>query len=199
MTFSNEKLRHIKRKAEVQTLSFESFNCRKLIEVGNRGMFETDRKYGYKTAGLLSGFTDILGTQLYYKTVLTVNKAQICQNFSESNTVDAWVTRSWDNSFNCTDCKVKHSLFRYDYFAVMLGDQHSIAKVPSVDGVCIASCRMEGFTLSMLLDHILYMLTTAAMVKTEPRRADEFCPVHALQEAIKLGKDTATPCSEPLI
>ena len=106
VTFSNEKLGHIKRKAEVQTLSFDSFKRRKLLEVGNRGMFETDRKYGYETAGLLSGFTDILGTQLYYKTVLTVNKALNYQNFSETTTVDAWVTRSWDSSFNCTDCKV---------------------------------------------------------------------------------------------
>ena len=120
VTFSNEKLRHIKGKAEVMTFSFESFKRRKLLEVGNRGMFETDRKYGYETAGLRSGFTDILGTQLYYKTVLTVNKAPNYQNFNETTTVDAWVTRSWDNSFNCTDCKVKHSLFRYDYFAVML-------------------------------------------------------------------------------
>jgi hypothetical protein len=76
-------------------------------------MFETDRKYWYETAGLLSGFTDTIGTHLYYKTVLTVNKAP---NFSETTTVDAKVTRSWDNSFNCTDCKVKHCLFRYDYF-----------------------------------------------------------------------------------
>ena len=98
-----------------------------------------DRKYRYETAGLQGGFTDILGTQLYYKTVLTINKAPNYQNFSETTTVDAWVTRSWDNSFNCTDCKVKHSLFRYDYFAVMFGDQHSIAKVPSVAGVCITS------------------------------------------------------------
>ena len=89
-------------------------------------MFETDRKYGYKTAGLLSGFTDIQGTQLYYQTVLTVNKAPNYQSFNETTTVDAWVTRSWDSSFSCTDCKVKHSLFRYSYFAVMLGDQHSL-------------------------------------------------------------------------
>ena len=64
VTFSNEKLRYTKRKAEVQTLSIENFKRRKMHEVGNRGLFETDKRYGYETAGLLGGFPDILGTQL---------------------------------------------------------------------------------------------------------------------------------------
>ena len=71
----------------------------------------------------------------------------------------------------------------------MLGDQHSIAKVPSKDGMCIASCRLEGFTFSMLLDHIFHMLTTAAIANVEPRSNDQFGPVHALREAILLGKE----------
>lgn len=37
--------------------------------------------------------------------------------------------------------------------------------------------------------HLLFMLTTAAMTKPDPRSADAFGPVHALQEALKLGKD----------
>ena len=73
--FSNEKLKNTKKKAEVQTLSFENLKRRKMQEVGNRGLFETDRKYGYETAGLKGGFPDIIGTQLYYKKTLMVNKA----------------------------------------------------------------------------------------------------------------------------
>ena len=69
VTFNNDKLRDTKRKAKVQTLSFENFKRRKLGEVGNRGTFDSERKYDIKTRGLLTGFTDILVTQPYYKTV----------------------------------------------------------------------------------------------------------------------------------
>ena len=169
VTFSNNKLRNSKRKAEIQTLSFENLKRRKLQEVGHRGLFETDRKYGYETAGLQGGFSDIIGTQMYYKKTLTVDKAPNYQNFTETTTVDAWVTRSWDNDFNCTDCKIKHSLFRNDYFAVMLGDQHMISKVPSLDEVCIASCRMESFTMAMFLDHVIFMVTQTAMNDVPPK------------------------------
>ena len=71
----------------------------------------------------------------------------------------------------------------------MLGDQHSVAKVPNKDGMCIANCRLEGFTCSMLLDHIFHMLTTAAIADVEPRSNDPQGPVHALREAILLGKE----------
>ena len=127
----------------MQTLSFENFKRRKLGEVGNRGTFDTERKYDIETAGLLTGFTDMLVTQPYYKTVLKVNKASNYQGYSENTSVDCWVTRSWDSSYNCTDCTPTHSIFRNSYFALMLGDQDSIAKVPSKDGMCIASCRLE--------------------------------------------------------
>ena len=71
----------------------------------------------------------------------------------------------------------------------MLTDQHSIAKVPSKDEVCITSCRLEGFTCSILLDHVLHMLTTAAIANVEPRSNDPQGPVHTLREAILLGKE----------
>ena len=142
-----------------------------------------------ETAGLLSGFTDILSSQPLYKTTLTVNKATMIQGKSETTSADCWVTRSWDKDYNCTDCKPTLSIFRNSYFALMLTDQHGIAKVPSKDGVCVASCRLEGFTFSMLLDHALYMLTTAAIDKVEPRSNDPQGPVHALREAILLNKE----------
>ena len=92
VTFSNAKLRDTKRKAEVQTISFENFKRHKLGEVGNRGTFDTERKYDIETAGLLTGLTDILVTQPYYKTTLTVNKAPMFQGHSENTSVDCWVT-----------------------------------------------------------------------------------------------------------
>ena len=92
-----------------------------------------------------------------------------------------------DKLFNCTDCKVRHSIFKNDYFPVILGDQDMISKVPSVDGVCIASCRIENFTMSMLLDDVIFMVTQGAMNDVPPRSNDEFGPVHALEEAIKQG------------
>ena len=64
-----------------------------------------------------------------------------------------------------------------------------ISKVPSVDEVCIALCRMENFTMSKLLDHVLFMVTQAAMNDVPPRSNDEFGLVHASGEAIKQGKD----------
>ena len=30
-----------------------------------------------------------------------------------------WMTRSWDDEYNCTDWKIKHSIFKEDYFAIM--------------------------------------------------------------------------------
>ena len=64
-----------------------------------------------------------------------------------------------------------------------------ISKVHSVDGVCITSCRMENFTMSMLLDNVIFMVSQAAMNDVPPRSNDEFGPVHALEKAIKQGKE----------
>ena len=87
VTISNDKLRNSKRKAEIQTLSFESLKRRKLQEVGHRGKFEMDRQYGYDRAGLQGGFSDIITTQMYYEKTLTVDSAPNYQNYSETTTV----------------------------------------------------------------------------------------------------------------
>ena len=88
VTISNNKLRDSKRKAEVQTLSFESLKGRKLLEVGNRAKFDTDRQYGYDAAGLQGGFSDLISTQKYYKKTLTVAKAPNYQNHYDTTSVD---------------------------------------------------------------------------------------------------------------
>ena len=107
VTISNVKLMNSKRKAEVQTLSFESLKRRKLLF-----LFVMDRQYGYDSARLQGGFSDLIASQKHYKKTLTVDKAPNYQNYSETTTVDAWAIRSWDELFNCTDCKVKHSIFK---------------------------------------------------------------------------------------
>ena len=44
--------------------------------------------------------------------------------------------------------------------------------------------------MSILLDHVLFMVTQAAMNETPPHRGnDQYGPVHALEEALKQEKD----------
>ena len=45
------------------------------------------------------------------------------------------MTRPWDDEY-------KHSIFKEDYFAIMLSDQHMISMVPSLDGHCIPEGRL---------------------------------------------------------
>ena len=145
--WDNTKFRDRKRKSEIQSIPFDNFKRRKLAEVGNRGAFDTERKLDVETAGLLTGYTDMLSSQPFYKATLTVTKATMIPGNSETTTVDTWVTRSWDKDYNCTDCRPSHSIFKNTYFALMLTDQHGVAKVPCQDGICIASCKEKTHLL----------------------------------------------------
>ena len=95
-----------------------------------------------ESAGLLTVCTDMLSSQPFYKVTLTVTKATMVPGISETTTVDTWVTRSWDDDWNCTDCRPKHSIFKNSYFALMISDHHGIAKVPCLDGICEAALSM---------------------------------------------------------
>ena len=121
-----------------------------------------------ESGGLLAGYTDLLSSQPFYKVTLTVTKATMVPGVSETTTATTWMTRSWDDDWNCTDCRPKHSIFKNSYFALVITDHHGLAKVPCVDGICIASCRFEGFTLSMMLDHVYHMLSTTAIARWSP-------------------------------
>ena len=115
-----------------------------MAEVGNRGAFDTEKKLEVESAGLLSGYTDILSSQPFYKTTLTITKHTMVPSISETKTVETWVTRSWNNEWMCISCKPSHHILKSRYLALMISDHHGIAKVPELDGKCIASCRLEG-------------------------------------------------------
>ena len=68
--FHNTRLKDRKRRAEVQSIQFDKFKRRKMAEVGNRGAFDTEKKLEVESAGLVSGYTDILSSQPFYKTTL---------------------------------------------------------------------------------------------------------------------------------
>ena len=171
------------------TLQFENFKKRKMSEVGNRGAFETNRKLDVDFAGLIGGFSDILASQPFYTKTLTVTKDTLVPGISETKTVETVVTRSWNNEWLCTACKPPHHILKTSYFALMVTDHHGLAKVPALDGMCVASCRFEGFTLGQILDHVFHMVVAAWVSGEEPRSSDEHGPVHALHQALKMNKE----------
>ena len=127
----------------------------------------------------------------YYKVNLTVDKAPNYQMRAENVTVDTTITHSWDNKYMCVDCKGpnRHSIHKKGYFPLILSNQHMDAKVPALDGHCIATCKFENLTIGQIIDNYFYMVASAAMKDEKPRSNDEFGAVHAIQKAIDLGRD----------
>lgn len=103
--------------------------------------------------------------------------------------IETVVTRSWNNEWLGTACKPAHHILKATYFALMVTDHHGLAKVPALDGMCVASCRFEGFTLGQILDHVFHMVVAAWVSGEEPRSSDEHGPVHALHKALQLNKE----------
>ena len=123
------------------SLQFDNFKKRKMSEVGNRGAFETNKKLYVDYACLIGGYTDMLANQPFYKQTLTVTKETMVPGINETKTIDTWVTRLWNNEWLCTSCKPPHHILKSSYFALMVTDHHGLAKVPALDGMCVASCR----------------------------------------------------------
>ena len=81
---SNSRLKTVKRKAKVLTVSFKR---RKLQEVGSRSRFDVDRSFGVdnlSSAGPTGGFTDTISGQKNYEATLTVEKSPNYQNHSDT-------------------------------------------------------------------------------------------------------------------
>ena len=81
---SNSRLKTVKRKAKVLTVSFKR---RKLQEVGSRSRFDVDRSFGVdnlSSAGPTGGFTDIINGQKNYEATLIVEKSSNYQNHSNT-------------------------------------------------------------------------------------------------------------------
>ena len=58
-----------------------------------------------------------------------------------------------------------HSIVNKPYFAIIVSDQHEVAKVPTCDGLCIASIRHQDLSLAQIVDHTLWMIADCANLR----------------------------------
>ena len=67
--------------------------------------------------------------------------------------------------------------------AIIVSDQHMVAKVPALVGVCIATCRYENLTLAQIIDHTIFMIADTALKGKKPRSPDKFGAVSDIEKA----------------
>ena len=52
----------------------------------------------------------------------------------------------------------RHSIHKKEYFALIISDQHMVAKVPALDGDCVATFIFENLTLAQLIGHTIFTI-----------------------------------------
>ena len=193
---ANDKLRGTKRKGIEHRLDAQAFKRTKLDDgVGSRRNFTTAHdQASFDLSGLDSCFSDWLRCAKIYKGNLTVAVQDKWILESETDKLDAMITRTWDENYNCVICLKPHPILHKGNksFGLVIGDHHLPAAIPGVNGApCIPCVRYHNASISSIGTHIFWLLASCweKTPRATPVTDDAFGPVTVLNRALLLGKE----------
>ena len=96
----------------------------------------------------------------------------------EDEAVTTWTTRSWNNKF-----------FDKPHFAIIVADQHMVAKVPAFEGQCVAVIRLQDLSMGQLIDLTIFNIVQAVLNEKRARCNDEHGACEVIQQAIEKQKE----------
>ena len=139
----------INEKMTEHRIDAQAFKHTKLDDgVSSRKTFSTAQDF---TVGDLSGlnscFSDWIRCSPIYKGNLTVAVQDKWVLESETDKLDAMITCTWDDFYNCVICLKPHPIIHKGNksFALVIGDQHLPGAIPGVNGApCMPVVRYQN-------------------------------------------------------